>query len=158
MKKSLVLIVLLCVFNCKTNIEKTNNENVETKTMESKLVAKGNLYGSGKEGIDEQNMVITNQNDWDELITQMNLVNNVSDGFSETAIDFSQHTIIAVFDKVKGSGGHHLELAIISNPKNTIVNITHVTPKGNATSVMTQPYLILKIAKQNLPIKFLNTL
>jgi hypothetical protein len=158
MKKSLVLIVLLCVFNCKTNIEKTNNENVETKTMESKLVAKGNLYGSGKEGIDEQNMVITNQNDWDELITQMNLVNNVSDGFSETVIDFSQHTIIAVFDKVKGSGGHHLELAIISNPKNTIVNITHVTPKGNATSVMTQPYLILKIAKQNLPIKFLNTL
>ena len=101
MKKSLVLIVLLCVFNCKTNIENTNTENVETKTMESKLVAKGNLYGSGAEGIDEQNMVITNQNDWDELITQMNSVNKVSDGFSETVIDFSQHTIVAVFDKVK---------------------------------------------------------
>ncbi len=158
MKKSLVLIVLLCVFNCKTNMEKTITEHAETKTIESKVVSKGNLYGSGAEGIDEQNMVITNQNDWDELMTQMNSVNNVSDGFSETAIDFSQHTIIAVFDKVKGSGGHRLELAIISNSKNTIVNITHVAPKGNATSVMTQPFHILKIAKQNLPVKFLNTL
>lgn len=158
MKKPLVFIVLLCVFNCKTTLENTKTKNVEMKTIESIVIAKGNLYGSGAEGIDAQNRMITNQNDWQGLMNQMNSVNNVSHGFEETTIDFSQYTIIAIFDKVKGSGGHRLELAITSNPENTIVNITRVAPKGNSTSVITQPYHILKIAKRTLPIKFINTL
>jgi len=158
MKKEVLFIVLLCLFNCKTNKESTNANSVKMKTIESNLIAKGDLYGSGAEGIDAQNLVITNQNDWDTLKTQMNSVNKVSDGFVETTIDFSENTIIAVFDEVKGSGGHHLELEITSNSENTLVNITHVDPEGNATSVMTQPYHIIKITKLKLPIKFLSNL
>ena len=158
MKKEVLFIVLLCLFNCKTNKESTNANSVKMETIESNLIAKGDLYGSGAEGIDAQNLVITNQNDWDTLKAQMNSVNKVSDGFIETTIDFSENTIIAVFDEVKGSGGHHLELEITFNSENTLVNITHVDPEGNATSVMTQPYHIIKITKLKLPIKFLSNL
>lgn len=158
MKKELLFIVLLFVLNCKTNMETTNSDHVKINTIDSNLIGKGNLYGSGTEGVDAQNLVITNQNDWDTLKAQMNSVNRVSDGFKETTIDFTKNTIIAVFDEVKGTGGHRLELDITSNSKNTLVNITHVVPKGNATSVMTQPYHIIKINKLKLPIKFLTNL
>ncbi|WP_296381106.1 protease complex subunit PrcB family protein [Winogradskyella sp.] len=162
MKNLLLFIVLFCVFNCKTNMENANAENAkkensEMRTTEFNVIAKGNLYGSGSEGIVAQNLVITNQNDWDKLISQMNSVNKVSDSFKETNIDFSKHTIIAVFDEVKGSGGHSLELTITTNSENTIVNITKIAPNGVATSVMTQPYYIIKIAKRNLPIEFITS-
>lgn len=162
-KKELLFVLLLCVFSCKTNVENTNSEKAKTEkaNMEIskfKVIAKGNLYGSGAEGIDAQNLIITNQKDWDKLMNQMNSVNQVSDGFSEITFNFSEDTIIAVFDDVKGSGGHRLELSHASNSENTIVYIKHIAPKGMATSVMTQPYYIISIPKSDLPIKFLSAL
>ena len=124
------------------------------RTSESSLIAKGNLYGSGAEGIVAQNLIISNQNDWDNLIEQMNSVNKVSDSFSETTIDFSKNSIIAVFDDVKGSGGYSLELDISSTSENTLVSVSHIAPKGNATTVMTQPFHIVKITKSDLPVIF----
>ena len=47
--------------------------------IEPILIAKDNLYGNGGEGISEQNLVISDQNTWIELISQMNSVNNVSE-------------------------------------------------------------------------------
>jgi len=131
-----------------------DQNNAKMVNAESVLIAKGNLYGSGEEGLTKQNRVIDNQNDWKDLIAQMNTVNNVSDHFSETEIDFSKYTIIAVFNDVKGSGGHSIDLDIASTSKNTLVTVNYSAPKGNATSVMTQPYFITKILKTNLPIVF----
>ena len=146
----MTILILLFVLNCKTtnvNQEKMANEDLS-------LIAKGNLYGSGEEDINKQNLVITNQSNWEGMIGKMDSVNKVSDSFSETDIDFSKHTIIAVFDEVKTTGGHSLELDIISNSENTIVNIIHKSPKGMATMAMTQPYYIVKISKSDLPIIF----
>ncbi len=58
--------------------------------METTLIAKENLHGNGAEGISEQNLIISDQTTWNDLITQMNSVNNVSDNFTETDIDFSE--------------------------------------------------------------------
>ncbi len=164
MKKSILFIAVLVTFSCKskidsaekgnTNIENTTMDTSKTELNDTNLIAKGNLYGSGEEGIEAQNLVITNQKDWDELIAQMDSVNKVSTGFSETTIDFSKHSIIAVFDEVKTSGGHSLELNITTNSENTLVDVNHISPKGNATSVMTQPYYIIKIYKNDLPTVF----
>lgn len=159
MKNVLLFIVVLCAFGCKTNIEKTNTktpktEHTKMETTEPKVIAKGNLYGSGEEGIIKQNLIVTNQADWDTLIAQLDSVNKVSAGFTVTTIDFSKEIVIAVFDEVKGSGGHRLELAISQNSDNTLVEVTRIAPKGMATSVMTQPYYIVKIANNTLPIVF----
>jgi|TARA_B110000908_G_scaffold167898_1_gene221696 hypothetical protein len=131
-----------------------DDDNSEMVNIESTLIAKDNLFGNGDEGIIEQNLEITDQNTFDNLISQMNIVNNVSDSFSEIDIDFSQYKVIAIFDEIRENGGHSLELNIMSNSENIIVNITDVVPEGNATTVITQPFHIVKISNSDLPIIF----
>jgi hypothetical protein len=58
---------------------------------------------------------------------------------------FSQYTIIALFDKVSGSGGHLLGIVMLSNLENTLISSTPVAHKGKAISTMTPPYYSLKI-------------
>ena len=124
------------------------------KTIESNIMSQGNLYGSGEEGIVEQNLIITNQSDWDDVMLLMNSVNEVTQGFTETKIDFDTCTIIAVFDKVRSSGGYGLELNIETKSDEIIVNTIKTSPEGYASAVMTQPYCIVKVAKSDLPIVF----
>lgn len=150
MKKN-ALIILLAIFALSCNSEDYNLEMVD---IEFVLITKDNLFGNGGEGIIEQNLEITSQSMWNNLISQMNSVNNVSDNFSEIDIDFSQYKVIAIFDKIKNNGGHSLELNLTGNSENIIVNINYISPKGNVMSVITQPYHIVKIPNSNLPIIF----
>lgn len=155
-KQTLIILSLIFIVSCKckkNNAEMVNN-NGKTVNMESVLIAKGNLYGSGSEGFSKQNMVIENQSDWEELMNKMDKVNNVSDRFMDTKIDFSNYSVIAIFSDVKGSGGHSIEIDMSKTTKNRIVKVNYISPKGNATSVMTQPYYITKISKTDLPIVF----
>uniref|UniRef100_UPI004048F7A1 protease complex subunit PrcB family protein n=1 Tax=Gelidibacter sp. TaxID=2018083 RepID=UPI004048F7A1 len=150
MKKS-ILLILVSIFTLSCS---SDDNDSELANVETTLIAKDNLYGNGAEGINEQNMVITDQNAWNDLISQMDSVNTVSDHFSETDIDFSQYQIIAVFDELKANGGHSLELNIMANSENIIVNVTDIVPEGNATTVITQPFHIVKILNSDLPILF----
>lgn len=81
--KKIVLTILIVAFTFSCNNE------TELSNIESILIAKGDLGGNGAEGISKQNMVITDQNNWVNLINQMNTVNNASERFSEINIDFS---------------------------------------------------------------------
>ena len=130
------------------------NNNSEIIKIEATLIAKDNLYGNGAEGINKQNLVITNKSVWNNLIAQMNAVNNVSNSFSETEIDFSKYVVIAVFDEIKSNGGYSLALTITDNSENIMVNVTTIAPQGFATTVITQPFHIVKILKSDLPIIF----
>ena len=150
MKKN-VLIILLSIFVLSCN---SDDDNPGMVNVESTLIAKNSLFGNGDEGIIKQNLEITDQNTWDNLISQMNSVNNVSDNFSEIDIDFSQYKVIAIFDEIRGSGGYSLELNIKSNSENIIVNVTDVVPEGSALAVITQPFHIVKILNSDLPIIF----
>jgi hypothetical protein len=150
MKKNMLIILLsIFILSCNSDDDNSNPTNIK-----STLIAKDNLYGNGAEGIAKQNLIISNQTAWDDLITQMNSVNNVSDSFTETNINFSEYTVIATFDEIRGNGGHSLELNITSNSENIIVNIIDSVPDGNATTVIAQPFNITKIQNSDLPILF----
>ncbi len=150
MKKNMLIILLsIFILSCSSDDDNSNPTNIK-----STLIAKDNLYGNGAEGIAKQNLIISNQTAWDNLITQMNSVNNVSDSFTETNINFSEYTVIATFDEIRGNGGHSLELNITSNSENIIVNIIDSVPDGNATTVIAQPFNITKIQNSDLPILF----
>lgn len=149
MQKITLLSIALVLINCKSHINTAKMEHVVYS-----LIAKGNLYGSGAEGLEKQNLVISNTEDWIALMTQMDAINKVSESFSETTIDFSEFTVIAVFDEVRTSGGHQLELDIAPNSNAVVVDVKHKAPDGNSTMVMTQPFYIVKMPKQNLPIVF----
>ena len=149
--KNNVLIILLFALTLSCN---SDDDTSEMTNVEFTLIARENLFGNGNEEIIQQNMVITNQNDWNSLIAQMNSENNVSDNFTEIDIDFSEFQIIAVFDEIKGNGGHILEFSIMSNSENIIVNVIDLVPDGDVTGVITQPFCIVKILKSDLPIIF----
>ncbi len=149
MHKLLGIVILLFALNCKSS------ENKAKMTKEDiVLIGKGNLYGSGSEGIDKQNLIVTSPEEWKDLLNKMNAVNKVSDSFSETDIDFSEYTVIAVFDEVKNSGGHSLNLVIQETKDKFLVEVLRKSPDGIATSVMTQPYYIVKVPKGELTIVF----
>lgn len=149
MHKLLGIVILLLVVNCKSTENKAKM--VKEDVI---LIGKGNLYGSGSEGIEQQNLVITSESEWKELLTKIDSVNKVSDSFSETQIDFSKYGIIAVFDAVKNSGGHSLSLVFQETKDKFLVEVLRKSPDGIATSVMTQPYYIVKIPIQNVPVVF----
>ena len=149
MHKLLGIVILLFALNCKSteNQTKMKQENIV-------LIGKGNLYGSGAEGIEKQNLIVTSSEEWKDLLNKINTVNKVSDSFSETDIDFSKYTVLAVFDEVKNSGGHSLNLVLEEADDKILIEVLRKSPDGIATSVMTQPYYIVKIPKPSLPIVF----
>jgi len=126
-----------------------NEKDDDLGVIKFTLIGQGNLYGDGQEKISKQNLTILDSNSWKELMIKMNTVNNVSDGFSEIDIDFANFIVIAVFDKVYGNGGHSIDITkITENENEVIVSIENIL-KGNITSVVTQPYHIVKIPKTN---------
>ena len=140
--------VILGFLSCNSTVESIQ----EPVTVS--LISKGDLYGNGAEGILSSQRVINDTSAWNSLLDQMNSVNTVSDSFSEIDINFSEFTVIAVFDDIKGNGGYGIDLAVSSTAETIIVDVSHLSPEGNAITVMTQPYHIIKIPKALLPVVF----
>ena len=57
----------------------------------------------------------------------MDSVNNVSDSFTETTIDFSTYTVIAVFDEVRPSSAYSLEVGVFQDVSNSIVDVIYIS-------------------------------
>jgi hypothetical protein len=123
-------------------------------SITSVLIAEGELYGNGREGITKQNRVISTKTEWDNLKAKMNSVNKVTDHFTESEIDFTNYQVIAVFDEIKGNGGWSIDISNVTEYANSIiVDITNLKT-GNLTTVITQPFHIVKIPVSKLEIIF----
>ncbi len=142
---SLFLITFI-LFSCN---KKSSEE--ETNSITFTEIGKGALYGNGAEGIPQSNLVITNNTDWQNLMNQMNSVNNVTDNFTETNIDFSVYEIIAIFLDVKGNGW---EVSITNITEDNANIYVDKSEKEYDNSVITQPFHIIKIPKSNKPVVF----
>ena len=132
----------------------SSDGNQEPRVIDAVLIGKGNLYGNGDENIPRQNVVIYNQADWNLLMQKMDTRNPVSNSFSETNIDFNAFQIIAVFDEIKGNGGHTIDITQIIENEATITVTLQNLNTGGGTSVMTQPFHIVKIPKSKKPVVF----
>lgn len=150
MKKYLLLFVCL-IFSIISSCS-DNEDTIESKTSVTiHQIGKGNLM---EDYVPQQNMVITNSTQWTQLLNDLDNVNNVSDGFTETNIDFNQYMVIAVFDQVYNNGGHSVDIITVDdNPQNIVVDVEKLLT-GNVTSVVTQPYHIVKIPKIAKPVIF----
>ena len=147
MKKHLLLLlcsILLIATSCRND----NNEGqIESKNqINFQLIGKGNLMGSSY--ATPQNSVITNTTQWNNFLNQIDTPNNhPSSGFTEINIDFNQFMVILVVDEVYPNGGHSVDIMTIDeNPQNIEVDVEKLL-QGNVTTVVTQPYHIVKIPK-----------
>ncbi|CEN38060.1 hypothetical protein [Capnocytophaga cynodegmi] len=138
--KTILILLLLVVIACGKRI----NETIENITFTT--IAKGTLYGNEKEYITKSNFVISSQSDFNDLISNMSKINNISDTLTEKEIDFSKYQIIAIFDEVKSSGPSDITITKIVELKNYIEVFINKTIKDGA--VMNQPYHIVKTPKR----------
>lgn len=147
--KLMILFLTLLIQSCSSS-----EADFESRNVEAVLIGKGNLYGNGAENITRQNRVIYNTADWNSLMQQMDTRNPVSATFSETTIDFDNFQVIAVFDEIKNSGGHTIDITAIAENENNITVTVQNLNTGGATSVMTQPFHIVKIPKSKKSVVF----
>jgi len=114
-------------------------------------IAQSALYGNGKEGISQSNMVIQNETDWENLMNRMNSYNNVTDNFNKTNIDFETYTLIAIFLEIK-MNGYEVNIEKVTETKDAI----HISTKENAfmSTAIYQPFCIIEIPKTNKTVIF----
>ncbi len=111
------------------------------------LIGKGDLYGAGQEGIQQQNTVISDTAVWNELKNKMDSVNNVTGSFTETEINFSEYLIIAAFSDLRPIGGCSIEIKnVVESSESINITIENIIPE-TGTAVETQPYHIVKIPR-----------
>ena len=97
-----VLFIMFLAF-ISASCDSNDISNTQSREIDFFQICKGNLGGMGEEGISESNLIISNNSDWQSLLTQIDSVNSFSSGFSEVDIDFDQFTVLAVFLDVKPS-------------------------------------------------------
>ena len=120
-------------------------------------LSKGNLFGNGAEGFKKVNIVISSKKEWKFFLSKFDTTNKVSSTF-ENAMDFSKEMIVICLDNVRNSGGFSVEIIeVIKEASTTLIKVKFKSPKplDMVTSVIIQPYHIVKINKTNKKIKFL---
>lgn len=146
-----IIIIIISIFI----LSACNKDATGPNNLEQILIVSGVLSGNGAEEIQQGNYVIENEFFWNTFITKMNTVNDESQNFTETEIDFDKFIILAVFDDVKSSGGHSVEIEELVEKEDAIeVIIKRASPSGIVTHVICQPYYISKIQKPNKDIVF----
>ena len=145
MKNLIYLVLSLFVLTACSN----DDNDVITNDVQFTTVGKNTLNGG--ENIPQSNFVFNNETDWNNFLIQLNAINDVSGTFNETEIDFTAFTVIAVVDEVKTSGS---QISIINVMENT--NNIQIAKELTiySTTVISQPFHIIKIPKTNKPIIF----
>lgn len=146
-------LLTLILFSCKK--EKYTCESAD---FSRENIQRSALYGAGDENISEQNLVITSDKEWKNLLNKMNSVNDESSQFSKTEIDFDTQMIIACFDPVRSNGGFSLSIDTVYHNGNQI-NVEIVRTDASAgggltTQVITQPYEIIAVTRCDDPVVF----
>lgn len=149
------LLILLCsiffvTISCRDN---NDDEQLESKNqINFQLIGKGNFVGNYAA---QQNTVITTSTQWNNFLNQIDGQNNhPSTDFTETNIDFNQFMVIVVIDSVYPNGGHSVDIMTVDeNSQNIEVDVEKLL-QGNVTTVVTQPYHIVKIPKILKPVIF----
>ena len=153
--------LILCIFlfgvlGCSSTIQPSKT--LKKEEIVFSTISKGTLFGNGIEGILEEKFTITNEKQWQVFLNKINSVNNVSSSFSEININFSNHNIICVFDTIRNTGGYAIEIERVFVEKknlNIVYNKKEPGPMEMVTTIITQPYHIVKIEKRGEDHKFI---
>lgn len=156
MKKHLFIAIFgLVLMGCQSD-DSTEPGITDPVNIEFTNVAKHELWGAGEEDIVGGNLVINTAEEWQGLLQQITSVNALPENFGDTNIDFSEFTVIAVFDDLQMSGGHYISIeSVVQTNTTVIVTVdSSMDDEANVTLIITQPYHIVKIPKTALPVVF----
>lgn len=135
------------MYSCGTNDSK-HTENTTSK-IDFQTIKTGVLHGAGEESVSQGVIGVSNIQEFTDLRNKINSVNEeIEDDIISNEHFFDEEMLIFVFDKVRGTGGYTFEVEeIISNSEEHTVRVLSKSPMGPATSIMTQPFQVLVLAK-----------
>ena len=149
-KFSIVSFILFFVLlSCSKNEEPT----FTPKNIPFTTLGKSYIITNSSTNIPQQNIVITNQAQWTNLLNQMNP--HIWEPLTTTNIDFTTDIVIAVLDyNERPHTGFSITInSIIENENNVEVDFSTMGSQ-NGYSVFSQPYHIVKIPIQSKPFIF----
>lgn len=150
-KLSLIVVPALILMACGKPPFEVQREIVPFTEM-----AAGDLYGDGEEGIEAQNTAIYTAEAWATLLEKMNSVNAVDENFTVTDVDFATEMIFVFFDEIRGTDGFQIRATeMIEFEDDVVITVVKTEPTEELLStVMTQPFYIIKAAKTEKSIVF----
>lgn len=114
------------------------------------------LISASQSNIEEpQRKIITSQKELEAIFAEINKTRKP--GIPIPEIDFNTETVAFVNMGQASTGGHAVTVHNIDKTANTVViylDETSPKPGDNATMVITTPFTMVKLKKQNLPIVF----
>jgi hypothetical protein len=120
-------------------------------TVSHSILKEGALHGDGQEGL-QGGKIANSKEEWKSLQSQMNTVNNVTDGI---AVDLHTQTVVGYFDKVRSTAGYSISITSVQEFSSKIVVTYRIKgPEGPAAEVITQPFVLLTIPKTSKKIVF----
>jgi hypothetical protein len=160
MKNLFLLLVSFIILSCNNNDEPEPTPYIPI-TITPTLIAKRNDK-EPTDGISNENFVINDNTIWTNIKNLMDapyiaigLGNYYTENnFTETNIDFTNYTVIVVFDQIYTNGGHSIDITNITEYENNVIVTVENLQTGNGSNVGTQPYHIVKIPKTIKPIVF----
>lgn len=112
----------------------------------------GDLLGLGKSGYSKTFSIINNEADWSYW--------NTTFGYGEiSAVNFSNESVIAVYQGRKSTGGYKIEIMKINFEEDKIlVYVKEISPPGGVpvSAAITGPYHIVKTKKIDRRVVFIN--
>ena len=151
---SLAIIFVVSASSCDSTREVTDGNTKYPQNLEIQQVNQGVLTGDGAEPVGkDKGYVIQTEEEWENLRNKMNTVNNAQ---AQVSIDFEKYTVVAYFDQIRPNGGYSIDIVEAIESKD-MVNIMYksTAPTGMATTVITQPFTIVKVQKTEKTVKFL---
>lgn len=146
------IVCLLLTFSCKTGKTQLTPSSMK---VSFEVLQKGNLYGAGEEEIASGLYAAYAHASSLSLVKKMNRINLEIDTTKLPKKDFyTGSALLFIFDAVRGSGGHEISIENILTRNDTLfVQAKKHAPEGPASTVMTQPYVIVSLEKPTLPVQ-----
>lgn len=152
MKVIIAVFMIVFLSGCASQKEMIS----ETEQLSFKVLKNGALFGGGEEGIEEGVYLITNIEEWNKQVARLNTINQHVQPNLANEVDFEQDMLLMLVDHLRGTGGNSYRTTAITRTNKALqITIERKAPEGPATSVMTQPYEIIQIRKQDLAIELL---
>jgi hypothetical protein len=155
MKKITILAALLfAIAGCQD--DDGNVINTEPVAIEFADVQKGEISG---DPLPAANYVINTPAQWTEFKDHINSIYNEDmeiDVFEGITVDFEEYTVLAVLDQAWPNGGYSAEITSVIEESGAITaSVDYSSPGGgNVTTILCQPYHVIKIPKTTLPVAF----
>ncbi len=144
------ILFILSIFFTLTSC---SNDDSASSKVEFTEVYHGDFF-NGDYNNPKANLVIKDLAEWNKLLVKLNLDIKPWQNAISTDIDFEKYQVIAVIDEIRNYGGYSIDITKITQTNNSISVKVEQLNSGGLTTVITQPYHIVKIPKSNKKVVF----